>query len=267
MERQLVTPLRKKRLQSEESYTRPSNIEAKLVELEGLSRSELLDRIQIRRRDDPNYVPSECLLYFVRASRADNSMASFESMYKVLTERVMRSLPKADSVDGETTSLTKSVIRDKVFGRFVELLSADRVEYCEKLDYFEVRFDGALASLRRDAQEQAWRDENRSTPLEFDEDTGEPSDKVENAAGNFDPFSAPEMDGSAYRSRLDAAIEGLPQEQMRIIEMLRKGIPIDSKDLDAVTIAKTLGKSEKTIRTHRDKAVAALRAFLSGDGL
>lgn len=49
--------------------------------------------------------------------------------------------------------------------------------------------------------------------------------------------------------------------------MLRKGIPIDSKDLDAVTIAKTLGKSEKTIRTHRDKAVAALRAFLSGDGL
>lgn len=159
MERQLVTPLRKKRLQSEESYTRPSNIEAKLVELEGLSRSELLDRIQIRRRDDPNYVPSECLLYFVRASRADNSMASFESMYKVLTERVMRSLPKADSVAGETTSLTKSVIRDKVFGRFVELLSADRVEYCEKLDYFEVRFDGALASLRRDAQEQAWRDE------------------------------------------------------------------------------------------------------------
>jgi hypothetical protein len=32
-----------------------------------------------------------------------------------------------------------------VFGRFVELLSADRADYVDKLDYFEVRFDGALA--------------------------------------------------------------------------------------------------------------------------
>ncbi|MGO9357421.1 MAG: DNA-binding response regulator [Xanthobacteraceae bacterium] len=261
----MVTPLRKRRLRSEELYTRPPDIEAKLFELEGLSRDDLLSRVQIRRRDDPNYVPSECLLYFVRASRADNSTASFERMYKVLAERVMRSLPKAESVDGESLSLTKGAIRDKVFGRFVELLAVDRIEYSEKLDYFEVRFDGGLASLRRDAQEQAWRDENRSTPLEFDEDTGEPSDEVEKAAGSFDPFAAPAIDGLDYRLRLDAAIEALPPEQMRIIEMLRQGIPIDSKDRDAVTIAKTLGKSEKTIRTHRDKAIVALRAIMSGD--
>lgn len=52
---------------------------------------------------------------------------------------------------------------------------------------------------------------------------------------------------------------------MRIIEMLRKGVPIDSKEADAVTIAKALGKSEKTIRTHRDKAFAAIRAAMSGE--
>lgn len=73
MEGQLVTPLRKKRLRTEELYTRVPEIEAKLVELEGLSRDDLLACIQIRRRDDPGYIPSECLLYFVRASRADNS--------------------------------------------------------------------------------------------------------------------------------------------------------------------------------------------------
>ena len=69
----MVTPLRKKRLRTEELYTRIPEIEGKLVELEGLSRDDLLARIQIRRRDDPGYIPSECLLYFVRASRADMS--------------------------------------------------------------------------------------------------------------------------------------------------------------------------------------------------
>jgi DNA-directed RNA polymerase specialized sigma24 family protein len=119
--------------------------------------------------------------------------------------------------------------------------------------------------LRRDAQEQAWRDENRSTSLEFDEETGEPSEEVERAAGSFDWSSDSEIDGADYRFRLDAAIDALPPEQMRIIEMLRKGVPIDSKEADAVTIAKALGKSEKTIRTHRDKAFAAIRAAMSGE--
>lgn len=160
MEGQLVTPLRKKRLRTEELYTRIPEVEAKLAELEGLSGDDLLARVQIRRRDDLGYVPSECLVYLVRASRADNSAAGFDRLYKVLAERVLRSLPRAESADGTTTSLTNSVIRDRVFGRFIELLSADRGEYSEKLDYFEVRFDGALASLRRDAQEQAWRNED-----------------------------------------------------------------------------------------------------------
>jgi len=65
---------------------------------------------------------------------------------------VLRSLPRTESSDGKTESLTRGVVRDKVFGRFVELLSADRAAHNEKVDYFEVRFDGALASLRRDAQ-------------------------------------------------------------------------------------------------------------------
>ena len=101
-------------------------------------------------------------------------------------------------------------MRDKVFSRFVELLSADRVAYVAKLDYFEMRFDGTVASLRRDAQEQAWRDENRSHPLEYDEDSGELSPEVEAAAGTHDPFAASDFDDRAYRSRFGVAIEALP---------------------------------------------------------
>ena len=47
--------------------------------------------------------------------------------------------------------------------------------------------------------------------------------------------------------------------------MLGRGVPIDSTDPYAITIAKTLGKVEKTIRTHRDKAFEAIRAALASD--
>ena len=258
----IVVPLRKRRL-SGELYERDPTIEALIAELAVLPRDTLIAKAAITKRADPGYIPSECLVYFLRASRHDNNEAWFERLYRILTERVLRSLPRPESSDGETESLTRGVIRDKVFGRFVELLSADRAGYVDKVDYFEVRFDGALASLRRDAQEQAWRDENRSQPLEFDEESGELSPEVEAAAGVYDPFASSDFDDPAYRLRLDAAIEALPTEQSRIIHMLRQGFPIDSKEPDVMTIAKALGRSEKTVRTYRDKAFAALRAAMA----
>ena len=257
-----VTPLQKRRLTGE-PYTRDPKIEALLAELSLLPRDALIERAAILRRADPRFVPTECLVYFVRASRHDNNEAWFERLYRVLTQRVLRSLPKAESPDGKTESLTRGVVRDRVFGRFAELLSSDRVAYAEKLDYFEVRFDGALASLRRDAQEQAWRDENRSQALEYDEESGELSPEVEAAAGTHDPFSTSDFDDPAYRTRLDTAIDALPTEQSRIVHMLSQGFPIDSKDPDVMTIAKALGRSEKTVRTYRDKAFAALRAVMA----
>lgn len=258
----MVMPLRKRRL-SGELYERDPKVEALIVELAVLPRDGLIARAAITKRSDPGYVPSECLVYFIRASRHDNNEAWFERLYRILIERVLRSLPRAESSDGKTESLTRGVVRDKVFSRFVEFLSADRAAYVDKLDYFEVRFDGAVASLRRDAQEHAWRDENRSRSLEDDEESGALSPEVEAAVGAHDPFAASDFDDAAYRLRLDAAIEALPPEQSRIIHMLRQGFPIDSKEPDVMTIARALGRSEKTIRTYRDKAFAALRAAMA----
>lgn len=258
----IIPPLRKYRL-SGELYERDPKIEALIAELAVLPRDELIARAKITKRLAPGYIPSECLVYFIRASRRDNNEVWFERLYLILTERVLRSLPRVEHPDGKAESLTRGVVRDRVFGRFVELLSADRAAYVEKVDYFEVRFDGALASLRRDAQEKAWRDENRSQPLEYDEESGELSPEVEAAAGIYDPFATSDFDDPAYRSRLDAAIDTLPIEQSRIIHMLRLGFPIDSKEPNVMTIAKALGRSEKTVRTYRDKAFAALRAAMA----
>jgi hypothetical protein len=257
----IVAPLRKRSLTGA-LYERDPKTNALISELAALPRDELTARAAIRKRADPGYIPSECLVYFIRASRRDNNEAWFERLYRILIERVLRGVPRAESTDGKSESLTRGLVRDKVFNRFVELLSADRSAYVEKLDYFEIRFDGAVASLRRDAQEKAWRDENRSEPLEYDDDSGELSAEVEAAAGTYDPFAGSNIDDPAYRSRFDAAIEALPPEQSRIIHMLRQGIPIDSKEPDVMTIAKALGRSEKTVRTYRDKAFATLRSAM-----
>jgi hypothetical protein len=256
-----ITPLRKRRF-SGETYARDSKIEALLSELTLLPRTDLIDRATIRNRSEPGYIPSECLLYFIRSSRQDNNQTWFERLYRVLIDRLLRSLPRPENADGKTESLTRRIVRENVFERFVELLAADRTNYQDKLDYFEVRFDGAVKSLRRDAQEKAWREENRSQPLEYDEE-GELSPEVEAAAGRHNPLVVSDLDDPAYRLRLEAAIEALPEEQSRIIHMLGQDFPIDSKDPDVMTIAKALGRSEKTVRTYRDKAFVALRAALA----
>ena len=258
----LVPPLRKRCLNGE-LYRRDPIIEKLIAELAALPRDELIARAKITQRTDARYVPSECLVYFIRASRHDANEMWFERLYKILVERLLRSLPKAENSDGKTESFSREAVRDKVFSRFVELLSTDRVTCNDKLDFFEVRFDGAVARLRISALKQAWRDEDRFQPLVSDEESGELSPEVEKAAGSFDPFTSSDFDDAAYRSRFDAAIETLPPEQARIIHMLRLGMPIDSKEPDVMTIAKALGRSEKTVRTYRDKAFVALRAAMA----
>lgn len=256
-----ITPLRKE-TENGELYRRNDRIESLLIELSSLSHDDLIERAGIAKRTHPDYVPSECLLYFIRASRDNNGTAWFERLYRILAERILRRLPTAQSRDGKTILFTEEAIRDEVFGRFVELLSVDRQDYAEELDYFEIRFDSALANMRRDAQDKAWRAENRSRPL-YDEESGEISPEVEAETGIFDPFATFDFVDADYRSRLAAAIDTLPPEQRRIIHMLKLGFPIDSKDPDTMTIAKALRRSEKTIRTHRDKAFAALRISMN----
>jgi hypothetical protein len=241
-------------------------IEAKIIELASLSRDDLVTQCAIRQKDDPAYVPSECLLYFIRESRANRPDTYFEKLYKLLSERVLRCLPDGSSLNSQTTSLTKSAIREKVFGHFVELLTSDRNNYSDKLDYYEINFADALKKLCLDAQEQAWQDENRSTTL-HDAETGEPTAEVERAAGSFDPFNTSEFSSDVYRFDLNEAIDTLPPLQKRIIVMLQQGFPIGPKESNGITIAKTLNKDEKTIRTHRDKAYTTLRAALSGENL
>ncbi|MGN5478210.1 RNA polymerase sigma factor [Cupriavidus basilensis] len=178
----------------------------------------------------------------------------------VLLERLYRRLPKPNSGDGHTASLTTSNIRDDVRDRFIDLLLADGGTYDDRLDFYEISFNQAMACDILDARRKHWSIENRGVELGSDEE--EISARVEAAAGQYDPFDPHELDKKDYRRRLEDAIDTLPKLQQQIVEMWRQDIPIDSSDSSVTTISGALGKSEKTIRTHRDKAFASLRRRL-----
>jgi hypothetical protein len=213
-------------------YTRPPDVEASIDALLALGRTDLLQRCKISDGRHPDYVRSECILHFVRLTRTDNNDRYFQELFRILRARVQRTLPAVERFveEGTNASVQTSAvqIRDEVLFRFQELLCLDRANYDERLDYFEIRFDGAVANLRRTARKKAWRDENRSSPLTYDDETSEPSKEVEDALARQHPLSTSKMDDPAYRLRLDAAIDALPADQRRVIEMLLQGFQIEA---------------------------------------
>lgn len=260
-----IPPLKKKTLAGD-LYTRDAGIESMLIELYALPRTSLVERAQISRASDPLYVPSECIVHLIRTGRDELDEVWFGLLFKVLSKRILNALPRATMRDGKDTSLTKESIRDEAFGRFVEILSSDRQGYDERLDFFEIKFNGAVEKLRLTAQKRAWLSEKRYAPLESDEDGADLSPEVEQAAGAFDPFDVSNLQSHSYRLCLDAAINQLSPLQRRIIHMLRQGFQIDSNDADTMTIVKAVNRSEKTVRTHRDLAFAVIRDSMKEGG-
>lgn len=157
-------------------------------------------------------------------------------------------------------------VRDKARDTFCEWLTLDFLDYCKRLDFFEIRFAAGVANLRRDAYRGASRDHARHIAIDADEEEGgELLPEVEEAAGSYDPFDPDNFSSADYRSALLDAIEELPDLQRRIVCMIMKDIPIHSEKASVPTISKALGKVDKTIRNQRDKAYATLRRKLRGD--
>ncbi len=238
-------------------YARREIVEAEINELEKLSDDDVASRGVVWPKNTPGFISSEALLYFVRNS---GNPSLRETLLKALLERIHRNLPKPNSLDGKTASMSSMAIRDKVRDDFIDLLLIDQADYDDRLDYFEVNFNGALARDRVDAKRQVQSKENRTQELGCEDE--EISPEVEKAIESYDPFEPYELDKENYRRRLDAAINALPPLQQRIVEMWRQEIPIISKDPNEMTISKALKKSDKTIRTHRDYAFATLRKRL-----
>lgn len=237
-------------------YIRFADIQKILTVLDALSEADIVARCSLPKRN-AGYVPIECLIHMLRRGLRANNTELTNSLFTQFMARLRRVIPLRESEE----SLVRVQAYEQVQDRLVTLFAKESTEYQERLDFFEIRFDGALARLLQDARKKASKEKHRKAPL-VDEETGEIDPQVEKAAGAFDPFDPENISDEYYRSVLDEAMEELPTRQKRIIEMTRNNVLIDSQDPNVQTIVKTLGLSEKTVRNQRNKAIVAIKEFV-----
>jgi hypothetical protein len=262
----LINPLRKRRKRDGALYQRFPDIEALLHQLNLLPAPALIARCQLPKID-PGFVPSECVLHFVRREWASQNLSVCNPLLAILLERVRRRLPRAVSPDGRSVSLARSDAAEQIHDTFVGMLIGEMEAYDERLDFFEIAFGRGLAMLSHTAEGRAGRSASRRAAV-LDEEEGEVEAEVEEAFGTYDPFAPEILDQSLYRSRLAGAMSRLDPLEARIVEMHRQGIPISSKDADVITMVGLTKRSDKGIRLIRDRAFAKLRRLLErGDAL
>lgn len=245
-------------------YSRLPEIESKLAKVLVLSPGEIQERLKLEK-DAVDYIPSECLVYIIREYRSKELDSLAEGVVKELVKRILSGLPPAESINGEREHLANANFHDEVRYRFIALLAGDRQEYNPKLDIYEVRFQMGLAALKASAWRKVRRNENRPAEnIEVDSETGEISAKVEEAALEANHQDTHLLDDPVNRNRLYSAIDNLPDMQRAIVMMWLEGIPMESNESGTVSMSSSLGKTPKTIATHRDLALATLREALNG---
>lgn len=251
----MLRPLRKTRLEGT-TYTRRDVVTAEIHVLSSVSAADLEARAAVWTSGSPGFISPEALLYFVRNTIGG---AHRDKLTELLLSRVARRA-RPPSGGGTASSLTQMNIQGDVVDHFIDLLLADREEYEEGLDFYEVNFNSAITSDRLDASRRHWKHENRLEELGTED--AEVSDRVEAAVGSTDPFDPEELDKKNYRLLLGDAIDSLPELQRRIVVMWCEEIPIESSDPSVKSISEVLGKTPKTIAKYRDIAFESLRRRL-----
>lgn len=244
-------------------YARRPEIEAALTRLLDLPRDDVAYMLTIRDPRAAGYIPSECLVHLLRRTRYDNGDQHFRRLYRELMRRMDAAMPRVQGERmGERENVHAAAARDRIRDAFNAKLAEDQQVAGPGLDYFEVMFADAVATLRTTSARKAGRESSRSVPLEMDDETNEPSPAVERAAGSLDVAQELISDDPIYRSRVAAAIGELPDKHRRVVELIIQGLPLDSSDENVLSIRKVLGVAEKTVRNRRDAALLRIREAL-----
>ena len=89
----LITPLKK--LKDGVPYSRPQEIEQALEALSKLPIEEVARRASITDAKYAGYVPTECILHFVRKSKLNGDTAPYCDLFVILRNRVLGAVRRA----------------------------------------------------------------------------------------------------------------------------------------------------------------------------
>jgi DNA-directed RNA polymerase specialized sigma24 family protein len=261
----MVIPLKKTTLDSK-PYQRRAEIEQALIALDGLSPDLLVERLTCTQQA----VPFEVLIYFLRHTELNLGSKHLEPIFRTFYGRLEGALRKSVSDAWIDYAVT---IREELAGRIVEMIAKDRHSQEESMYYWEVNFNHALSNLCTDilrkhgpAHETDPLINARS--LTEESDSGEEvSHEVDIAAAEFINPNPSKIDDAAFRLRLMHAINELPIDERRAVGLWLQGMPIESQDPEAETIAQALECRERTVSNRLKRAFEKLRIVMQAEEL
>lgn len=248
----MARPLRK--------YTRPPEIEAAIDQALALDAPSRLARAEIRDRKASGFLPKEALVHLIRAAKRDDDQATLTKLFTVLVRRCEATLARRVP-DGYPYALD---IRDDTLSELGRLVAEDETgPNPHRLDFFEVRFDSGLLTLRTSiARKYLRRREHAADPDHLiREPVGGPLGQMATERAALDEFS---VEGTQEATVLLKAqmveLNRLPHDDRKLL-LLRFGneIPVESKDPDEVTLATFYKVEGRTIRNRIKAARARLK--------
>lgn len=240
-------------------YVRRPEIEALLEALVSLDRDSLTDRLSITSRVNPLYIPTECLIYFLREATSGNTFQWFDTLFGAVERRCRANLARAvaaGSVGDE------EALREDILGRFAETLAKGLHDEPERLDPYEVVFDKVFAALRIDLVRRQRR-EVELAPESRNED-GEPRLTQYRQPEAAEDFGMSDVEFEVFRKQISGTISELPDTLSEAILLRLQGLPIGSEDPNVDTIAKRSGVDERTIRNRIKRGVEKINKITQG---
>jgi len=258
-----IEPLRK-RTGEGKLYTRRDDTVASIKLSLEWAFDELLDKAAIRDRRHTSYIPSEVLLYHLRQTKSDNADGRFVALYNILLDRVEAACPRPNRRRGdkELEDARIAEIRDKAIEHVTELMFEDRQGYNEQLDAYELFFDRAVRSVRITKFRQVSGRENATDSLVHHDDAEEIRQEVEEALERYKKSGLTQEEDLDYRIHIRRAIDALPTEERKVIDLMLADIPIETNKDGEPSITQLLGCVEKTVRNRRDRAFEKIRLAL-----
>ncbi len=236
-------------------YTRPKRIETAIGIAAKQDLATLQRRAEVEDSRSSEYLPTECLLYFVREALRERDDKTLNTLTPVLFSRCAVILRSKHGKNHD--------FQEEIRSRFAELLAEDAGEgTSNELDFFEVRFNLAFKAMRIDLiREEAKR---RALFKPLVEELSEDEDSTagvgrEGIKAQHDAMLAHYKD-LLLSGKVHGALAELPfDERKAMILCCIHGYKEESIDPNEVTAAKLCDVSGRTIRTRLHNAMTKLQ--------
>lgn len=246
-----------KRKQNGVLYTRRPDIEFCLENVTRLAPATVRERAGVMDESDPEFLPSEVLLHLIRNALRSQDHSTANALIGILGRRcldnLVRHLRPSRRFDAEA-------LREDILRKLYELI-ADEVGDPEKneLDYYEVQFNSAFATLRVGFLRAAYRHNAHFADPPPTANESEDGVEAVDAADQADELPETDLQLQADAYDLLCRIQALPPEECEAATWKYFGYKTESTDPNETTVASLCGVSGRVIRARLHSAKSRLK--------